>query len=202
VVTLISFGSIALWTASPWLSIVGKNIGIVSLFPLIMFFGLRLLTKEDFEHMPWPLVMLICGGNVLGYAVQGSRLLEIASSLLLSLPSNLWIISTVSSLLMLAAGSFISHTVAALVLLQLFAKIGEALLHPRLLVMVAVAVCGGSVPLPISSLPNMNIFSVEDSEGVSYLSTLDIIKVGLPSTIIGFVCANSITYGISLFFGL
>jgi len=201
-VSIITLISIVLWAASPWLNFFGNSIGVISLIPLGLFFGSRLLGKEEFEKMPWSLVILISGGNVLGYAVEESHLLEMAAKLLLALPLNVWVICAVSALIMMAAGSFVSHTVAALILLRLFAKVGDALGHAKLLVMTSIIMCSGAMPLPISSFPNLNTFSVEDSEGFQYLSTLDFVKTGIPCTILGYLGSISVIYGLSLFFHL
>lgn len=202
VVVLITLLSIVMWACSPWLDFFGNNIGVISLIPLALFFGSRLLGKDEFEKMPWPLVILIAGGNVLGYAVEKSHLLEMTAQLLLGLPANVWIICAVSGLIMMAAGSFVSHTVAALILLRLFAKVGEALGHAKLLVMTSIIMCSGAMPLPISSFPNLNTFSVENGEGVQYLSTLDFVKIGIPCTLLAYCGSISVTYGMSYIFGL
>lgn len=202
IVVLITLLSIVMWACSPWLDFFGNNIGVISLIPLALFFGSRLLGKDEFEKMPWPLVILIAGGNVLGYAVEKSHLLEMTAQLLLGLPANVWIICAVSGLIMMAAGSFVSHTVAALILLRLFAKVGEALGHAKLLVMTSIIMCSGAMPLPISSFPNLNTFSVENGEGVQYLSTIDFVKIGIPCTLLAYCGSISITYGMSYIFGL
>lgn len=201
-VVTISLVAVGLWASSPWLAIFADNIGIISLFPLVAFYGLGLLSTEDFLCMPWNLVILIGGGNVLGEAVESSKLLEMTGELILRLPSNIYLISAVSCLLMLVAGSFISHTVAALILLRLFGKIGEALGHPKLIIMTTVVMCGGAMPLPISSIPNMNLCSLAREDGTPILNTIDFVKLGLPCTLLAYVGCNSITYWMAMLLGL
>jgi phosphate transporter len=201
-VVLISLLSVGLWTSSPWLKPFGKSIGVISLVPLVLFYGSRLLGKEDFERMPWPLAILLSGGNVLGSAVDSSKLLELAASLILHMPQNLWLINVLSCCIMMLAGSFVSHTVAALVLLRLFARVGDALGHAKLLVMTSIVMDSGAMPLPISSFPNINTFSVENADGESYLKTTDFLKVGIPCTLLAFIGCNTITCGIGLLFNL
>lgn len=201
-VITISLVAVLLWATSPWLDIFADNIGIISLFPLVAFYGLGLLSTDDFLRMPWNLVILIGGGNVLGEAVESSKLLEMTGELILKLPGNLYLISAVSCILMLIAGSFISHTVAALILLRLFGSIGDALGHPKLIIMTTVVMCGGAMPLPISSIPNMNLCSLARDDGTPILSTLDFVKIGLPCTLLAYVGCNSITYWMALLLGL
>lgn len=201
-VALISVLSIGLWASSPWLLPFGRSIGVISLVPLVLFYGSRLLSKEDFEKMPWPLAILLSGGNVLGFIVNSSKLLELAAMLILHLPKNLWIISLFSGIVMMLAASFVSHTVAALVLLRLFARVGQALGHAKLLVMTSIMMDCGAMPLPISSFPNINTFSLENADGETYLKTIDFLKVGIPCTLLAFLGSNSITYFMSLIFKL
>ena len=201
-VVTISLVAVALWATSPWLSIFADNIGIISLIPIVAFYGLGLLSLEDFLQMPWNLVILIGGGNVLGEAVESSKLLEMTGDLILMLPDDLYLISAVSCFLMLIVGSFISHTVAALILLRLFGKIGEELGHPKLIIMTTVVMCGGAMPLPISSIPNMNLCSLVKDDGTSILNTMDFVKLGLPCTLLSYVGCNSITYWMAILLGL
>ena len=202
IVVVITIISIILWASSPWLSIFAENIGIISLVPLVAFYGLGLLSPDDFLRMPWNLVILIAGGNVLGEAVESSKLLEMAGNLILKLPSDLYLISAVSGIVMLVAGSFVSHTVAALILLRLFGRVGEALGHPKLIVMTSIVMCCGAMPLPISSFPNMNACSLTREDGTTFLSTVDFLKIGIPCTILAYVGSNSITYWMAILMGL
>jgi di/tricarboxylate transporter len=197
-VLVITLVSIILWIASPWLAPFGNSIGILSLIPIILFYGLGILTKEDFEHLPWSLAMLISGGSVLGRAVDSSGLLNLAAELLLKLPNNLYLVNVVSCIIMMIAGSFISHTVAALILLSLFAKVGATFNHARLMVMTSVVMCSGAMPLPISSFPNLNAISLTNADGEPYLNTVDFLKIGIPCTILGFIGSITITYGMGL----
>ena len=201
-VIVVSVIAVALWASSPWLSIFADNIGIISFVPLVLFYGLGLLTPDDFLRMPWNLVILIGGGNVLGEAVESSKLLEMTGNLILKLPDNLYLISAVSCFVMLVAGSFISHTVAALILLRLFGKIGDELGHSKLIIMTTVVMCGGAMPLPISSIPNMNLCSLARDDGTPILGTIDFVKLGLPCTILAYIGCNSITYWMAVLLGL
>ena len=201
-VVIITAVSIVLWASSPWLEVFAENIGIISLVPLVAFYGLGLLTPDDFLRMPWNLVILIAGGNVLGEAVESSKLLEMAGNLILELPDNLYLISAVSGIVMLIAGSFVSHTVAALILLRLFGRVGEELGHPKLIVMTSIVMCCGAMPLPISSFPNMNACSLTKDDGTTFLGTVDFLKIGIPCTIFAYIGSNSITYWMAILLGL
>lgn len=55
--------------------------------------------------------------------------------------------------------------------------------HPKLLVMGSALMCSGAMGLPVSGFPNMNAIALEDQTGQPYLTTLDFLKVGVPSSI-------------------
>jgi hypothetical protein len=51
------------------------NIGLVGILPIAVYGGAGYLTKEDFNSMPWDVLVLIGGGLSLGTAVESSGLL-------------------------------------------------------------------------------------------------------------------------------
>jgi di/tricarboxylate transporter len=105
------------------------------------------------------------------------------------------------NLIVLVSATFISATVASLILLGLVAEIGASVGHSRALVMSAVIMCSGSASLPISSFPNINAASVEDQDKKPILKSSDFLKVGGCFSILTFVGSITITYGMSLLFG-
>eukprot|EP00727_Mastigamoeba_balamuthi_P013951 m51a1_g9179 hypothetical protein (821) ;mRNA; f:51383-54201 len=200
-VLLITGFSVAMWVASPWIERLGCSVGVISLIPLVLFYGFGLLSKEDFESLPWALTMLIAGGNVLGKAADSSGLLALGANVLDKIGDNAFFVSLTSCAIMMVASSFISHTVAALILLSLFARVGEAVQHAKLMVMTSVVVCCGTMPFPVSSFPNLNAVSVTNADGEPYVTTWDIVRVGVPVTLFSYFGANTVTYGMSLVFG-
>ena len=193
--------SIALWVASNFVTVFGQDIGMISFVPIALVCGTGLVDKADFERLPWALVALIAGGNVLGKAIESSKLLDLIAGLVSALPSNLFIIMGVTALITMVISCFVSHTIASIILLPLAAKIGAPIGHSRLMVMVINTVCTSSIAVPVSSFPNLTATSVEDSRGKPYLSTLDFLKIGIPITLISLVCVCAITFGMCLAFG-
>ena len=196
-VTLIS---IVLWVCSNWLNIFGRDIGLISFVPILLFYGTGLLGKEDFEQMPWPLIMLLSGGNVLGYAVQSSQLLQMLANVITLLPQHVFLIVVVCNFIMLTASTFVSSTVSAIILLPLALQVGIAVGHPKAIVMCCVIMCSGAMALPVSSFPNMNAISVTDPNGGPYLTTLDFIKCGFTQTVFAYLFSCLIPFGMSLLF--
>lgn len=79
-VILASVASVILWFCSQWLQPYTGPIGMLSVVPILLFFGTGLLGKDDWEGLPWALLMLLAGGSVIGKAVQSSKLLSMISS--------------------------------------------------------------------------------------------------------------------------
>lgn len=202
-VIVVSLCTICLWTASHWLVPFGKSIGTVSLISVVALYGSGLLAVRDFrESMPWPLLYLLSGGSVLGAAVESSKLLELMANGITALPGTLFGLSMLCALVMAFVSCFIAHTIAALVLLPLSVKVGAALGHPQLLVMTSVITCNGSVPLPISSIPNMTAHDVRDAKrGEHFLTTRDFLKVGIVQTVFAFLLACTVGFGMALLVG-
>ena len=193
--------SVALWVASNFMTVFGQDIGMISFVPIALFCGTGLVDKADFERLPWALVALIAGGNVLGKAIESSQLLDLVANLVGAIPQNLILIMFVTSLITMVISCFVSHTIASIILLPLAAKIGAGIGHSRLMVMVINTVCTASIAVPVSSFPNLTATSVEDSRGKPYLTTVDFLKIGIPVTFISLVCICTITFGMCLAFG-
>jgi phosphate transporter len=159
-VTIVTITTIALWCASHQLEAEFGDMGVIAIIPIVLFFGIGLLTKEDFNNFPWTIIILAAGGLSLGKAVRSSGLLhtlaEIVSAKVEGM--SLYGVLVVFSTLILVIATFISHTVAALIFLPLVFDVGVAMEqpHPNLLVMGGVLMCSAAMGLPTSGFPNMS----------------------------------------------
>lgn len=159
-VTIVTITTIALWCASHQLENVFGDMGVIAIIPIVLFFGIGILTKEDFNNFPWTIIILAAGGLSLGKAVRSSGLLhtlaEIVSDKVEGM--SLYGVLVVFSSLILVIATFISHTVAALIFLPLVHDVGAAMdqPHPNLLVMGGVLMCSAAMGLPTSGFPNMS----------------------------------------------
>lgn len=137
--------------------------GVIAILPLVLFFGTGILTKEDFNNFLWTIIILASGGLCLGKAVTSSGLLHtIARSITSSVAGlSLYGVLFVFAALILVVATFISHTVAALILLPLVKEVGIGMNepHPNLLVMGSALMCSVAMGLPTSGFPNMSKFS-------------------------------------------
>ncbi|CAG1981321.1 unnamed protein product [Fusarium graminearum] len=205
-VTIVTISTIALWCASHQLEAEFGDMGVIAIIPIVLFFGIGLLTKEDFNNFPWTIIILAAGGLSLGKAVRSSGLLhtlaEIVSEKVEGM--SLYGVLVVFSTLILVIATFISHTVAALIFLPLVFDVGAAMdqPHPNLLVMGGVLMCSAAMGLPTSGFPNMTAIMKEDPFGQRYLQVKHFISRGVPSSLITLIVVVTLGYGIMQVAGL
>lgn len=168
-IILVTLLTIVLWCVSHQFEGIFGDMGVVAIIPMVLFFGTGILTKEDFNNFLWTIIILAAGGLTLGKAVSSSGLLRtIAKSITDSVAGmSVYGVLVVFCLLVLVVATFISHTVAALIILPLVASVGSAMdePHPNLLVMGTVLMASGAMGLPTSGFPNMSksVHSVEET---------------------------------------
>lgn len=136
--------------------------GVVAIIPIILFFGTGILTKEDFNNFLWTIIILAAGGLALGKAVSSSGLLHTIARHITKWVEgmSLYGVLVVFAALILVIATFISHTVAALIILPLVHQVGVGMKepHPNLLVMASAFMCSAAMGLPTSGFPNMSMF--------------------------------------------
>ena len=137
--------TIVLWCVTHQLEEVFGDMGVVAIIPIVLFFGTGILTKEDFNNFLWTIIILAAGGLSLGKAVSSSGLLDtIASGITEKVQGmSLYGVLVVFCALILVVATFISHTVAALIILPLVQQVGQGMSepHPNLLVMGSALLC-------------------------------------------------------------
>lgn len=197
-IIFISVATIFLWCVASKLEGFFGEMGVISLLPIILFFGPGLLTTEDFNNYPWNIVILAMGGTALGKAVSSSGLLStIAIGIQHQVEGfSLFGIAVTFGLLILIMATFVSHTVAALITVPLVAEIGANLPepHPRLLIMVTALLCSGAMGLPTSGFPNVTAICMIDEFGKPYLTVGTFITRGVPSSIIAYTVIITIGF--------
>jgi phosphate transporter len=141
-VIIVTVVTILLWCIEKSLEDFIGDMGIIAIIPLVLFFGTGILTKEDFNNFLWTVIILAMGGIALGRAVHSSGLLHTIAKSIQNEIGDLhpWHVLLIFSSLVLVVATFISHTVGALIILPIVAKVGERLSdsHPNLLVMVSI----------------------------------------------------------------
>jgi hypothetical protein len=163
-ISFVTLLTIALWCVSKQLEPVFGDMGVVAIIPLVAFFGSGILTKEDFNNFLWTIIILAAGGLSLGKAVNSSGLLhQIASSISHHVEGlSLYSVLIVFASLIMVVATFISHTVAALIVLPLVKEVGQNMEqpHPNLLVMGSVLMASAAMGLPTSGFPNMSTYPI------------------------------------------
>lgn len=159
-ISVVTLGTIVLWCVTHQLEDVFGDMGVVAIIPLVLFFGTGILTKEDFNNFLWTIIILAAGGLSLGKAVNSSGLLHtIATKITAGVDGmSLYGVLCVFAGLTLVVATFISHTVAALIILPLVYSVGQGMdePHPNLLVMGIALMCSAAMGLPTSGFPNMS----------------------------------------------
>lgn len=198
-VTLIT---IVLWCFALRLEGIFGEMGIIALIPMICFFGSGLLTTADLNNYPWNIVVLAMGGTALGKAVASSGLLStIAVTIQREVQDySLFGVTLTFGLLILVMATFVSHTVAALIVIPLISEIGNNLsdARPRLLIMVSALLCSAAMGLPTSGFPNVTAICMTDEFGKPYLTVNTFITRGVPSSLIAYAIIVSVGYGTML----
>ncbi|KAI9222232.1 Sodium:sulfate symporter transmembrane region-domain-containing protein [Blastocladiella britannica] len=197
--------TIVLWCVESAIEGVVGDMGVIALLPIVVFYGAGILTKDDFNTMGWTVIMLAMGGSLLGKAVDNSGLLAVIATSIKNYchGMSLWGVLFVFSSLVLVVATFISHTVAALIVLPIVAEVGAQMAdpHPRLLVMGAALMCSGAMGLPISGFPNMNAIAQEDATGKPYLRSWDFIRSGVPGSVGVWLAILTMGYGSMIWLG-
>jgi di/tricarboxylate transporter len=159
-ISIVTVATIVLWCISHRLEDVFGDMGVVAIIPMVLFFGTGILTKEDFNNFLWTIIILAAGGLSLGTAVSSSGLLHtIANEITEKVDGmSLYGVLVVFAGLILVVATFISHTVAALIILPLVRQVGANMNdpHPNLLVMGSALMASAAMGLPTSGFPNMS----------------------------------------------
>ncbi|KAN0064002.1 low-affinity phosphate transporter [Thecaphora frezii] len=200
----VSVATIALWCLEKNFEWLVGDMGIIAIIPIVLFFGTGILTKEDFNTFLWTVVFLAMGGIALGKAVTTSGLLasldDVIQEIVKELP--IWQILVYLLGIGLVVATFISHTIAAVLLVPIAAQVGESLdqPHPRLLILATALVASAAMGLPVSGYPNQIAVSMEDDLGDRYVSTKDFLKVGIVASVFATLIIG--TVGVLVMFAL
>lgn len=159
-ISIVTLVTIVLWCISHQLEGVFGDMGVIAIIPLVLFFGTGILTKEDFNNFLWTIIILAAGGLALGKAVNSSGLLTTIALAITDAVSGLSLygVTCAFAALIAVVATFISHTVAALIILPLVREVGAGMAepHPNLLVMGSVLMASAAMGLPTSGFPNMS----------------------------------------------
>ncbi|CAI5757817.1 unnamed protein product [Candida verbasci] len=204
-VLLVTIVTIILWCVESKIEGTFGESGIISVIPFVLFFGSGLLKVDDLNMYPWNIVLLASGGIALGKALTASELLKtVAESLEKKIMDyGAFLIMFIFGALVLVISTFISHTVAALIIVPLILEVGQSLgAHTNLLIMGVALGCSSGMGLPSSGFPNMTAVGLRDPVGKPYITVNTLMTRGIPASIITFLVIVTVGYGIMSSLGL
>ncbi|GMM56669.1 SPX domain-containing inorganic phosphate transporter [Maudiozyma humilis] len=202
-IVFVTLGTILLWCVETQVEGAFGSSGQIAVLPIVLFFGTGLLSTNDLNTFPWSIVILAMGGIALGKAVSSSGLLvTIATALQRRIQNDgLFAILCIFGILMLVVGTFVSHTVSAIIIVPLVQQVGNSLADPKAAPTLVfgcslLASCG--MGLASSGFPNVTAISLTDKNGNRYLDVLTFLSRGVPASFLAFLCIITVGYGIMI----
>jgi len=154
----------------------------------------------------WTIVFLAMGGIALGEGVKTSGLLQIMDTLIRDLVHgySLYHVVLILSPVVLVISTFISHTIASVLLVPIAKEVGSNLpgKHQNLLIFITALICSAGMGMPVSGFPNQTAATQEDELGELYLSNVDFLKNGVPASIIATIVVATIGFLLMTAIGL
>ncbi|CEP64401.1 SPX domain-containing inorganic phosphate transporter LALA0_S11e03290g [Lachancea lanzarotensis] len=200
-VIVVSLATIILWCVESKIEDVFGASGEIAVIPIVLFFGTGLLSTQDINNFPWSIVILAMGGIALGGAVQSSGLLAtIAGALqrrVMDFP--IYAVLIIFGVVMLVVGTFVSHTVSAIIIVPLMQEVGDKLPGKNsapILVFGCTLLASCGMGLASSGFPNVTAISMVDEVGNRYLSVNTFLTRGIPASFLAFLCVITLGYGI------
>ncbi len=199
---IITLLTIMMWALSQQLTPYVGNIGIISLIPIILLFGLDILSVPDLMRLPWDVVLLAMGAMVFTAAAQSSGLLKVIGKQLGSDLDALeaWPKIALVCFIVLFTGTFKSHFVAALLFLPVllgYVERGLGDIGDGVAIFLCTSfACSAGMALPFSGMVNLTMSAVTDERGDRILSNGDFLRVGTIISIVTY--AVIITLGAAI----
>ncbi|KAJ7680049.1 SPX domain-containing protein [Mycena rosella] len=201
-VTVVCLVTIGLWCFAHQLEAYLGDMGVIAIIPIVAFFATGVLKKDDFEQFAWTIVFLAMGGIALGKGVTSSGLLDVLDEGIRSLLDGMQLYSVVLILspVVLVISTFISHTIASVLLVPIAKEVGANLSsaatgdHRNLLIFITGLICSAGMGMPVSGFPNQTAATQEDEMGVLYLSNVDFLKNGVPASIIATLVVSTVGF--------
>ncbi|KAI0353693.1 Sodium/sulfate symporter [Trametes cingulata] len=197
-VSFVCLVTIGLWCVAHSIQGVVGDMGVIAILPIVAFFSTGILKKDDFEQFLWTVVFIAMGGIALGNGVTNSGLLEVLGEGIRKAISglDLYPVVLLLSVIVLVISTFISHTIASVLLVPIAKEVGASMPGDRsnLLIFITGLICSTGMGMPVSGFPNQTAATQEDEFGQLYLSNVDFLKNGVPASIIATMVVSTIGY--------
>lgn len=174
---------VLLWLTTSWHGIPSS---IVSLIPLVVFFGLGLLEDDDLRDLGWGILFIIGGGMSLGIAMKESGL---SQWIVQQIPFEGFSLVTILFVFAIAAAAmttFISNSATANLLMPIV--VGVTAVDPQTSTVLVAFAASAAMILPISTPPNAIAY------GSGHVQVRDMIKGGSIITAISIVVITIFIY--------
>ncbi|KAJ8592872.1 Sodium/sulfate symporter [Rhizopogon salebrosus TDB-379] len=205
-VTFVCLATISLWCFEHEIEGLVGDMGVIAIIPIVAFFATGVLKKDDFEQFAWTIVFLAMGGIALGKGVTSSGLLVTMDGVIHRLLEglSLYTVVLVLSPVVLIVSTFISHTIASVLLVPIAKEVGQSLPgnHANLLIFMTGLLCSVGMGMPVSGFPNQTAAAQEDELGRLYLSNVDFLKNGVPASIIATLVVATVGFILMTAIGL
>ncbi|KAF9262496.1 Sodium/sulfate symporter [Marasmius fiardii PR-910] len=197
-VTFVCLVTIGMWCVAHSIEDYVGDMGVIAIIPIIAFFSTGVLKKDDFEQFAWTIVFLAMGGIALGKGVTSSGLLKVLGDLIRDAVDGyeLYTVVLILSPIVLIISTFISHTIASVLLVPIAKEVGASMggNHENLLIFVTALICSAGMGMPVSGFPNQTAAAQEDELGDLYLSNVDFLKNGVPASIIATLVVSTVGF--------
>ncbi|KAF8992369.1 SPX domain-containing protein [Cyathus striatus] len=205
-VSFVCITTIVLWCIEHKIESWVGDMGVIALFPIVAFFSTGVLKKDDFERFAWTIVFLAMGGIALGKGVVASGLLDAMDGFVNDLVAgrSLYTVVAILSPIVLIISTFISHTIASVLLVPIASKVGESLpgKPQNLLIFITGLICSTGMGMPVSGFPNQTAATQENELGELYLSNVDFLKNGVPASIVATIVVSTVGFALMRLIGL
>lgn len=206
-VIFVCLATIVLWCVEHEIESLVGDMGIIAIIPVVAFFATGVLKKDDFEQFAWTIVFLAMGGIALGKGVTSSGLLSTADQGVYKAleGKQLYSIVLIISAVVLVISTFISHTIASVLLVPIAKEVGKNIPggdRSNLLIFITALVCSTGMGMPVSGFPNQTAATQEDDLGRLYLSNVDFLKNGVPASIIATLVVATVGFVLMMAIGL
>eukprot|EP00929_Paragymnodinium_shiwhaense_P000818 TRINITY_DN101025_c0_g1_i1.p1 TRINITY_DN101025_c0_g1~~TRINITY_DN101025_c0_g1_i1.p1 ORF type:complete len:725 (-),score=148.90 TRINITY_DN101025_c0_g1_i1:149-2257(-) len=174
--------------------------GNLGLLLAVLSFGSGFLKKSDFLAMPWDVLMILCGVNVLSLALNESGLAFIIAESVVPAGYGYGIIWLELGKILFATvmiAMITGHTVSATVVIPIVVALGIKLNCPLLATLLAVIVTHFAVATAHSSTDiqlTVEMGTDEETLGKRLLDRQDIFKAGILVMIVGYIVVMTVGY--------
>ncbi|KAF8547919.1 hypothetical protein OG21DRAFT_1599587 [Imleria badia] len=158
------------------------DVAIIAIVPGVV------VSSDDFEQFAWTIVFLAMSGIALGNGVKSSGLMDTMDGAIHRTLEGrtLYCVVVMLSVAVLIVSTFISHTIASILLVPIAQQVGKGLPggHSNIFIFLTGLVCSTGMGMPVSGFPNQLAVAQEDDLGQVYLTNINFLKNGIPASII------------------